>query len=435
MSGSRALIVRKGVLMPAPEPKCKRRRKPAKPYPSFPLTAHNNGQWCKKIRSKVHFFGVWEDTHAALDRYLQVAADLHAGREPHRTLSPDAVTVKNLCNHYLTYQLRRAEAGEISHRWFEDCRYVVENFASFVGEGRLASDLAPEDFLKYRQRLMRSGLGGRKGLGVHALIRVITVVRGLFKYAYEIDLIDKPIRYSKVFDRPGAALKRKNRRANELRNGKRLFEADEIRAMLHMADTPLRAMILLGINGGLGNTDCARLPIAAVSLDKAVLEFDRPKSGIERVVPLWPETVAALRQALAARPKPATDEVKGLVFLTTPGQSWVRENIHRTEDNRIRKVVPMDAITQAFDKVIRRLGLKRKGIGFYTLRHTFRTWADEVRDQHAIHRIMGHTIPGMSGIYIEEISIERLRAVVEHVRKKLFAEPQEPSAVAAPATT
>jgi integrase len=31
------------------------------------------------------------------------------------------------------------------------------------------------------------------------------------------------------------------------------------------------------------------------------------------------------------------------------------------------------------------------------LRHIFRTWADEVRDQHAIHRIMGHTIPGMSG--------------------------------------
>jgi integrase len=267
---------------------------------------------------------------------------------------------------------------------------------------------------------MRLGLGGRKGLGIHALIRAITVIRGLFKYAYEINLLDKPTRYSKVFERPSATLKRKSRRATELQNGKRLFEPDEVRAMLHEANTPLRAMILLGINGGLGNTDCARLPIAAVSLDKAVLEFDRPKSGIERVVPLWPETVAALRQALAARPKPATDEVKGLVFLTTLGQLWVRENIHRTEDNRIRKVVPMDAITQAFDKVIRRLGLKRKGIGFYTLRHTFRTWADEVRDQHAIHRIMGHAIPGMAGIYVEEISLDRLRAVVNHVRSKLL---------------
>ena len=26
------------------------RKRPSKPYPNFPLTAHNNGQWCKKIR-------------------------------------------------------------------------------------------------------------------------------------------------------------------------------------------------------------------------------------------------------------------------------------------------------------------------------------------------------------------------------------------------
>jgi hypothetical protein len=53
----------------------------------------------------------------------------------------------------------------------------------------------------------------------------ITVIRGIFKYAFEIKLIDVPVRYGKAFDRPSATLKRKTRRATELENGKRLFTA------------------------------------------------------------------------------------------------------------------------------------------------------------------------------------------------------------------
>ena len=87
-----------------------RRKKPRKPYPSFPLTAHNNGQWCKKIRGKPHFFGVWADPQAALDNYLRVVADLHAGKQPPQaTLSPDTVTIKDVCNHYLTHQQHKVD--------------------------------------------------------------------------------------------------------------------------------------------------------------------------------------------------------------------------------------------------------------------------------------------------------------------------------------
>ena len=77
------------------------RKKPRKPYPSFPLTAHTSGQWCKKIRGKVHFFGVWADPQAALEKYLKVAADLHSGRQPlPGTVSPEDISVKDLCNRY-----------------------------------------------------------------------------------------------------------------------------------------------------------------------------------------------------------------------------------------------------------------------------------------------------------------------------------------------
>ena len=364
-------------------------------------------------------------------RYLRVAADLHAGREPRSpNLSADAVTVKQLCNHYLTYQHRRSQAGEIGPRWFEDCRTALESLASFVGPGRLALDVSPDDFLRYRQKLLRTGLTGRKGLGVYALTRAITVIRGMLKYAYEMNLIEHPIRYGKAFDRPSATLMRKSRRAAVLANGKRLFDAREVRSLIDKAQDPLRAQILLGINGGFGNTDCAYLPISTVDWERSIIEFDRPKTGTERVVPLWPETLEALRKALATRSKRIDKGFEHLLFLTEAGKPCVRQNVHRAEDGGIENVVHVDTISNRFRLLLGRLGLKRKGVGFYTLRHTFRTWADEVRDQHAIHRIMGHTIPGMSGFYVEEISLDRLRAVVNHVRSKLFgtAETSQPAA-------
>jgi hypothetical protein len=51
---------------------------------------------------------------------------------------------------------------------------------------------------------------------------------------------------------------------------------------------------------------------------------------------------------------------------------------------------------------------------------------------------MGHAIPGMSGIYVEEIGVERLRKVVNHVRSKLWPEgtgQQAPLAGTEPAST
>ena len=335
-------------------------------------------------------------------------------------LRSSRLSTTKVVNHYLTFQIRRAESNEIGFQWFENCRTVLENFTQFVGTGRLVSDLRPDDFQRYRQRLAAQGLAGRGGLGVHALNRAVTVVRGMLKYAYEVDLLKFPVKLGKSFARPSATLKRKSQQACELANGKRLFDANAITKLINAAEDPLRAMILLGINGGFGNIDCARLPISAVDWDHAIIRFPRPKTGIERVVPMWPKTLAALRMTLEQRPEPAEGAYSGLLFLTRDGKPWIRENLLRTDEGNVKGLAIGNSIRNKFGALLSKLGLKRKGIGFYTLRHTFRTWADEVRDQHAIHRIMGHTIPGMSGIYVEEISLDRLRAVVEHVRQKLF---------------
>ena len=73
-------------------------------------------------------------------------------------------------------------------------------------------------------------------------------------------------------------------------------------------------MILLGINCGFGPADCSRLTIDAVDLDGGWIDFARPKTGIERRCPLWPETVEALREAIAGPPKPRGKEEAGLIF-------------------------------------------------------------------------------------------------------------------------
>lgn len=99
----------------------KKKKKPKKPYPLFPLTAHPNGQWCKKIRGQVQFFGVWSDTEAALDRHSAEAADLHAGRAA-PSVATNGVKNKEACNACPGWQKAKLDAGEIGPRWFEDCR-------------------------------------------------------------------------------------------------------------------------------------------------------------------------------------------------------------------------------------------------------------------------------------------------------------------------
>ena len=203
----------------------------------------------------------------------------------------------------------------------------------------------------------------------------------MFALAYDMDLIDRPVKFGKAFGKASKTQARKSRNRRELESGKRLFSPAEVRELVEAAETPLKAMILLGINGGFGNTDCADLPIGAVDLAHSRINFARPKTGIERVMPLWAETRDALCEAVAHRPACGAKGPAEPFFLTKFGHRWVRENVHRKEDGTIEKVVCMNAVGQDFNKLLIRLGFKRARIGFYTLRHTFRTWADEAKDQ------------------------------------------------------
>jgi integrase len=229
----------------------------------------------------------------------------------------------------------------------------------------------------------------------------------VFKYAADSDLIDRAIKFGPGFDRPSAKVLRLHRAAQ----GPKLFTAEEIRRMLNEADVQLRAMFLLAVNADYGISDCGRLPLTALDLEKGWVNFPRPKTGIARRCPLWPETVEAIKNAIIKRPKPKAEEYSGLVFLTAQGLSWHKE----------------DASSPLCFKVgtlLKRLGINgRKGLGFYTLRHVFETIGGEAKDQIAVDFVMGHVRDDMASAYREHISDERLQAIVAHIRKWLFGAP------------
>jgi len=208
-----------------------------------------------------------------------------------------------------------------------------------------------------------------------------------------------------------------------------MLEAADVKKIIDAAKPQMRAMTLLGINAGFGQTDLATLPVAAVNLDTGWMDFPRPKTGIQRRVPLWPETVAALRAISEHRPTPLDEDDAGLVFLTSHGRRWVRLN---------EKGSPNDEIGKAFAKLLTHLSLKRPGLSFYALRHTFETIGGEARDQVAVNSIMGHADESMAAVYRERISDERLLAVTNHIRQWLFggeAAPAKGSAAAEAAPT
>lgn len=261
----------------------------------------------------------------------------------------------------------------------------------------------------------------------------INRIRVVLKYASDSSLIDRPVNYGQSFDRPSDKLLRRAR--NEA--GARMLEGGEFRRILDaldgqpvdiegrdeplkLAPNPvLKAMVLLGINCGFGNTDVANLPQAALDLDGGWCEFPRPKTEVRRRCPLWPETVEALRIAIAKRSEPANPADTGLCFVTQQGNRFVRvQESKRTEG----KHVTINAVARRFDPILDQLGINgRKGLGFYTLRHTFETVAGESRGQVAVDALMGHVDGSMAGAYRERISDDRLRAVIDQVRRCLAA--------------
>jgi integrase len=268
---------------------------------------------------------------------------------------------------------------------------------------RPAKALRPEDFAALRAALSKS-------YNPTSLANILVRIRSIFTWGVKTGLLDRNPRYGTEFALPSAKARRRARRER----GSTMFEPWEIHKVLDAANRNMRGMILLGVNCGFGNTDCSEVLWGHIDLEGGILDFPRPKTEANRRCALWAETVEALQQVLDF----GRSDDRGRVFVTERGAPYVRD----------RGAAQIDGIGQVFGKLQRRVGVCRSGRGFYGLRHTFRTVADETRDWPVIDLCMGH-IPSDAGApfsvsmadrYRERISDDRLREVAEHVRDWLW---------------
>jgi integrase len=144
-----------------------------------------------------------------------------------------------------------------------------------------------------------------------------------------------------------------------------------------------------------------------VDLEKGWLDFPRPKTGIPRRIPLWPETVAAIREVLASRRQPRNPDDRRFLFIGRRGQNYLGN--HKGY-----------RVTAEMTRVLDDAGIE--GRTFYDLRRTFQTIAEGAHDLVAVQAIMGHAPASgdMSAVYRQQVDDRRLRDTVNHVRRWLF---------------
>lgn len=368
----------------------------AKPYPQFPLTAHPNGQWCKKVRGKLRYFG--RDADAALTQYLAEKDELFAGREPER--QPERLSVKELIGAFLDAKQSLVDEGEIGERSLEGYHETCKRIGKSLGLSRPVDSLSPKDFLKLRTDLSQ---GKTKRLSSKTLQGELTRARVLLKFAQDNGMVEKLLLYRQALKAPSRA----NIRREAAANGARMFEASEIRSMIAAAPVQLKAMIYLAINCGFGNMDCAMLTFDKIDLETGWHCYGRNKTGIERRSPLWAETVAAIEAAIAERPTPRVGHEE-FVFITKYGAGWASD---RT------------ALSHAFRKLAKSVGVYRPGCKvFYSLRRTTETIGAATGNQVAVDFLMGHSRSDMASVYRQKMFAGKLRETVDFIRGWLLGE-------------
>lgn len=387
-----------------------KKTKPRKPSKSFPLTPHPSGQWCKTIKYKLYYFGVWEDPEAALAKYEHDAPFIRRGLNPsdpiHR-IELERLTLQGLCDLFLMDRLESLSAGSIVHATIQGYEYYTRRLLSVISGERVVESLTPYDFQILRSKLSKPLNGQRQTITAKSTETAVTHIRAIFNFGAKNFYIKKslPELWGTKFEKP----RRKQIRKESHQRANKVASRKEILAMIDFAEGAMKALILLGINCGLGCTDAGLIRFENIDFQSQKLNLPRNKTGEPRQAFLWPETIEAINESIKCRKEPTSPADNEFVFITDVGGSFKAEGHYRPITRRISTITKLCKI-------------KRDGLSFYSLRHTFQTIADnETLDFVGVRAVMGHADSSISGNYRHGVTDERLKRIADAVRAWLFS--------------
>lgn len=208
---------------------------------------------------------------------------------------------------------------------YKEClRRLAETFA-----GKRLSEISPFLIEKHKQRRIQVGARVRCN-------REIAVLKNLFNYC----------RSQKLYD--GANPAADVQLLKEPRRRLRFLEPEEEQRLVDAAPSPLKELIIVGINTGL-RIEAEALPLRWEDVDfrreLLTVQAAYAKNGTTRTVPLNARAIEALT-ALKQRSRGE------FVFSKPNGK-------------------PYDSMEKPFAALVRRVGLAGTGVSLHTLRHTF----------------------------------------------------------------
>jgi integrase len=413
------------------------------PYPGFPLRRHANGTWYKSLwnartkKTEQFYFGSWRDDpkgeRAMGDPQIGWLArrdSIKAGIDNVRVtaLASDGLTLGELMARFLIFKRDKAKAGELSLATLGDYLREIERFVNFMKPAAPAAELKPEHFDAYMRFLIEE-----RKLGRHARKRVRSYVTALFRYGSTNGWIALPT-MGTAWAAPATdadSMRQAKARAGIKDYSERIVTGAEIDRLMARANPTFKAMILLGVNTGLGPADLGRLRWEMIDLKRGRLIYPRFKTGTVRVGYLWQRTREALLRVQSLKHNHHALENEGqhaLVFLTRKALPFYREReVRRTIEvdgkstTKLAGIAVENSVSITFSRIAREL--KMTGLSFYRLRHSFRTYAKRAHDRESIDLMMGHRDGASSRIYDhDEIDWRRIRRVARIVHHRLWPE-------------